>query len=203
MSADPARQAALDLITAALGRGRPGDEALKAAASRGLLAAGPRLRPRPGHGGAAPAGADRPGARRREEPPPEPVRMILRLGAAQLFYLDTPAYAAVDSSVELAAAGNATRPFKALVNAVLRGLGREGAPADDPARGPVPRLALRPLAGRLRRPDGGPAIAAMIAEEPATDLTPRDPADAAGPRRGAGGRAAAGRLAAHAPAAAA
>ena len=76
---------------------------------------------------------DRALAARLAREPPEPVRMILRLGAAQLFWLDTPAYAAVDSSVALAEAGGATRGFKPLVNAVLRRLGREGKPVEDPA----------------------------------------------------------------------
>jgi 16S rRNA (cytosine967-C5)-methyltransferase len=52
---------------------------------------------------------------------------LLRLGAAQLLYLDTPAHAAVDTSVELAAAGQETAGFKALINAVLRRIGREKA----------------------------------------------------------------------------
>ena len=50
---------------------------------------------------------------------------LLRLGAAQLLYLDTPAHAAVDTSVELAAEGAETAGFKALINAVLRRIGRE------------------------------------------------------------------------------
>ena len=102
--------------------------------------------------------------------------MLLRLGVAQLFWLDTPAYAAVDSIVALAGADPATRGFKALVNAVLRRLGRDGAPPDDPE-------ALAPpwLYARWRAAFGeseARAVAAVIAEEPATDLTPRNPADA-------------------------
>jgi 16S rRNA (cytosine967-C5)-methyltransferase len=50
---------------------------------------------------------------------------LLRLGAAQLLYLDTPAHAAVDTSVELAAGTQETAGFKALINAVLRRIGRE------------------------------------------------------------------------------
>ncbi|HEY7687996.1 MAG TPA: 16S rRNA (cytosine(967)-C(5))-methyltransferase RsmB, partial [Dongiaceae bacterium] len=50
---------------------------------------------------------------------------ILRLGAAQLLYLDTPPHAAVDTSVDLAAEGAETAGFKALINAVLRRIGRE------------------------------------------------------------------------------
>lgn len=55
-----------------------------------------------------------------------PVMDILRLGVAQLLFLGTPHHAAVDTSVELAAAGNPTRPYKGLINAVLRRLTREG-----------------------------------------------------------------------------
>jgi 16S rRNA (cytosine967-C5)-methyltransferase len=50
---------------------------------------------------------------------------ILRLGAAQLLYLDTPPHAAVDTSVDLAAEGAETAGFKALINAVLRRIGRQ------------------------------------------------------------------------------
>jgi len=176
--ADPARQVALDLITAALARKAGLEGALESgrfaalepqdrAFARALvMAALRRLAP-----------IDRALAARLEREPPEPVRMILRLGAAQLFYLDTPTYAAVDSSVALADAGKATRGFKALVNAVLRRLARDGAPADEPAA-----LAPAWLYARWRAAYGeadAAAIAAMIAAEPATDVTPRDPADAA------------------------
>ena len=51
------------------------------------------------------------------------VRDILRLGAAQLLFLGTPAHAAVDSAVRLAARSG---PLKGLVNALLRRLAREG-----------------------------------------------------------------------------
>jgi len=56
-----------------------------------------------------------------------PVMDMLRLGAAQILFLGTPHHAAVDTIVELAAAENPTRPFKGLINAVLRRLTREGA----------------------------------------------------------------------------
>lgn len=58
-------------------------------------------------------------------PKARPVRQVLRLGLCQLLFLDTPAHAAVDTSVELAA----TREMfahKALVNAILRRAAREG-----------------------------------------------------------------------------
>jgi 16S rRNA (cytosine967-C5)-methyltransferase len=111
-----------------------------------------------------------------QRPPPERVKSLLRLGAAQAFWLDTPAFAAVDTAVTLAQRDQASRPFKNLVNAVLRGLLRDGAPPDDPEA-----LAPAWLYARWKSAYGNDAdaIAAKIAEEPATDLTPRDPAEAA------------------------
>jgi len=52
---------------------------------------------------------------------------ILRLGVAQILFLGTAVHAAVDTSVELAAADDASRPYKGLINAVLRRMTREGA----------------------------------------------------------------------------
>ena len=51
---------------------------------------------------------------------------LLRLGAAQILFLETPSHAAVDTIVTLAAQSNATAPYKGLINAVLRRLTREG-----------------------------------------------------------------------------
>ncbi len=59
--------------------------------------------------------------------PPDAVRLILRMGAAQLLLLDTPAHAAVATSVALARAQKLA-PFAGLVNAVLRRVA-EGGPA--------------------------------------------------------------------------
>ena len=53
-------------------------------------------------------------------------RNILRLGATQLVFLETPAHAAVNETVALAASRGAER-YKGLVNAVLRRLAAEGA----------------------------------------------------------------------------
>src|SRR5690242_1862669 len=51
--------------------------------------------------------------------PPEPVRHVLRMGAAGLLLLDTPRHAAVATAVALARS-RALAPFAGLVNAVLR-----------------------------------------------------------------------------------
>lgn len=115
-------------------------------------------------------------AARMAKPPPEAVTWLLRLGAVQLLYMDTPAFAAVDTTVRLAERDRATRPFKGLINAVLRGLGREPPPAAD-----AEALAPDWLFARWRAAfgeDAARAIAAQIPQEPATDLTPRTPVDA-------------------------
>lgn len=173
----PAREAALDIVVSALERRAGLDEALA----------------RPGMGALAPrdrafarmlamtvlrqlGALDRALDSRMQKPPPEAVRNLLRLGLAQVLWLDTPAFAAVSTTLALAEARNDTRPFKALINGVLRGLLREPA---EPAGPEV--LAPEWLMARWSAAYGqGQAlkIAAMIAEEPATDLSLRDPADA-------------------------
>ena len=103
---------------------------------------------------------------------------ILRLGVAQAFVLETPAHAAVATTVDLVAREQGPQMFKGLVNAVLRGLLREPPELDDPDL-LAPELALRPLARGLSATTRPAPIAAAIAEEPATDLSLKDPADAA------------------------
>jgi 16S rRNA (cytosine967-C5)-methyltransferase len=53
------------------------------------------------------------------------VRDVLRLGICQLFFLNIPAHAAVDTTVSLLSAIDLS-PYKKLVNAVMRRLAREG-----------------------------------------------------------------------------
>ena len=115
---------------------------------------------------------------RLRKPPPARVLMLLRLGVVQAFYLDIPSFAAVDTAVRLAERDPVMRPFKGLINAVLRGLLR------GPALGEEDPEILAPgwLFARWRAAYGeadARAIAAMIVQEPATDLTVRDPADLA------------------------
>jgi 16S rRNA (cytosine967-C5)-methyltransferase len=166
----PARDAALDLLASALSRragleeglGRPALAALeprdRAFARALVMATLRRLGP-----------IDAALQARLQRPPPERVVNILRLGAAQLLVLKTPPHAAVGATVDLAAAHKASRPFKGLVNAVLRGLTRDPPPLDDPA------LLVPPwLHARWRAAWGeadARAISALVAEEPATDVT--------------------------------
>jgi len=51
---------------------------------------------------------------------------ILRLGITQLFFLNVPAYAAINTSVDLAK-DRRQGPYKRMINAILRRLDREGA----------------------------------------------------------------------------
>ncbi len=55
----------------------------------------------------------------------EGVRMPLRLGAAEIVFLRTPAHAAINSAVSLAQQSPETQSYSGLVNAVLRRLMRE------------------------------------------------------------------------------
>lgn len=50
---------------------------------------------------------------------------LLRIGAAQLLFMNIPAHAAVDTAVGMAV-GNARAPYRKMINAVLRSLDRTG-----------------------------------------------------------------------------
>ena len=173
----PARAAALDILAAALARRTGLDEALATPAFNGLP-------PRDRAFARALAMAtlrhlgpiDRALQGRLAKTPPEGVVHILRLGLAQAFLMDTPAFAAVATSVDLAASRRDSRPFKGLVNAVLRNLLREPPELSAPEW-----LAPDWLLARWRAAYGEAEalqIAAVIAQEPATDLSLRDPATA-------------------------
>jgi 16S rRNA (cytosine967-C5)-methyltransferase len=166
-----ARQAALNLLQAALARRGGLEEALSAGryvalaprdrafARAVVMATLRRLGP-----------IDRALDSKLHREPPAPTRDLLRLGLAQAFWLDTPAFAAVDTTVAAA-----PKPLRGLVNAVLRGILRDGAPDDAPEH-----LAPSWLLARWRAAFGEAdalAIAGQIAVEPATDLTLRDPND--------------------------
>jgi 16S rRNA (cytosine967-C5)-methyltransferase len=174
----PARAAALDLLTAALS-GRSGmDEGLNHPAlarldardrafARALVLATLR------HLGPIDSALQA----KVKKPPPDKVVQILRLGVAQAFVLKTPAHAAVTTSVDLVAQDRGLQMFKGLVNAVLRGLLREPPELSDPEL-----LAPSWLYARWRSAfgaDAARAIAATITEEPATDLSLKDPAGGA------------------------
>ena len=115
--------------------------------------------------------------------PPEPVRHVLRLGAAGLLLLETPSHAAVSTAVALART-RGLAPFAGLVNAVLRRVAEAGAAALADLDGPrldTPGLALgvlgrqgtrdrhRPSARGTARPDAASRDAGRPGGSPAAD----------------------------------
>ena len=104
---------------------------------------------------------------------------LLRIGAAQILFLDTPAHAAVSTALALADA-RGWSSLKGMINAVLRRVDQEG-----------PAIVASQDAVRLSAPDWlwsrwaaayGEPVTRRIAEahlaEPSLDLTPRDRGDA-------------------------
>jgi 16S rRNA (cytosine967-C5)-methyltransferase len=174
----PARAAALDLLASALGRRAGldnglGHPALAGLAPRDRAFAHALVMATLRHLGPIDAALQG----RLRKPPPDEVVHILRLGLAQAFLLQTPAHAAVATSVDLTAQRSRGRAFKGVVNAVLRGLLREPPDLSDPERLAPPWLLARWRAAYGA--DAARGIAAMIAAEPATDLSLKDPAAAA------------------------
>ena len=115
--------------------------------------------------------------RRLQKSPPEAVRTILRVSLAQTLALETPAFAAVSTAVKLAERDAKTRPYKALVNAVLRGIEREG-PGLTTAESNLPDW----IAARWKQTYGEAALAAIALaarDEPPTDLSLKPSEDAA------------------------
>jgi 16S rRNA (cytosine967-C5)-methyltransferase len=108
-----------------------------------------------------------------------PVTDVLRLGVTQLLFLGTPAHAAVSTAVALVeTAGH--RKMKALVNAVLRRLSRDGAAliaAQDEARLNTPPWLWQSWCGAYGE-DQARAIAKAHLRDPPLDLTLKDQASA-------------------------
>ncbi len=107
------------------------------------------------------------------------VRQVLRLGACQLVFLETPPHAAVDTAVALALE-RGHGPHKALVNAVLRRLSREGRRLlrdQDAARLNTPEWLWKSWSEAYGE-DQCRAIAEAHLGEPPLDLTPREDAAA-------------------------
>jgi 16S rRNA (cytosine967-C5)-methyltransferase len=121
---DPTRDAAFDLLSAVLDRRRSLEDALDGLPEMDARdrAAGHRL---------AAAVLRRAGTLDAvmepflKKAPPDKVRHILRIGAAGLLLLDTPAHAAVATAVALARSRGLV-PFAGLVNAVLRRVAEAG-----------------------------------------------------------------------------
>ena len=129
-----ARSTALDLLETVLNRGTPLDSAVALAKlsprdrafARHLVAT--VLRRRGQIDAAIDEKLSRPLAKRQIQ-----VRNALRLGVAQLAFLETPAHAAVDGSVNLVRQ-HGRAGMTGLVNAVLRAIDRDGADALAPTK---------------------------------------------------------------------
>jgi 16S rRNA (cytosine967-C5)-methyltransferase len=100
------------------------------------------------------------------------LRQVLRVGAAQILFLDVPDRAAVDLAVTQANADPRNRRFAGLVNALLRRMGRE-----KESRLPVlmAEIAAFPswFESRIHAsyPADAAAILSILSEPPAIDLT--------------------------------
>lgn len=116
------------------------------------------------------------------------VRTILRLGAAQMLFMDVPDHAAVSLATELAERDRDARPWKALVNGVLRSLGRQRQDiltAQDASRLATPLWLWRDWCESWGE-EATRAFATVHMVEPALDLTVKS--DAAGWAEKFGGR---------------
>lgn len=114
--------------------------------------------------------------RRLKARPNDATMTILRIALAQTLVLETPAFAAVSTAVKLAERDAKTRPYKALVNAVLRTIGREGSGLTT-AESNLPDW----IAARWRTTYGEPAVVGLALagrDEPSTDLSLKPGVDA-------------------------
>lgn len=182
---DPTRESAFDLVSAVLDRHRPLDEALDALPPQAARdrAAAHRL---------AAAVLRRMGTLdtvlepHLRKQPPEPVRTVLRIGAASLLLLQTADHAAVATAVALAKTRGLT-PFAGLVNAVLRKVAKAGAAAVEELD--QPRLDTPAWLWASWGPAARAIATAHQAEAP-LDLTLRpgsvQASEGGGPGRGAG-----------------
>ena len=164
--ADPTRTLALTLLRAVTEQHRPLEDALDrlpAAETRDRAAAHRLAAAVLRHAGTLDAVLE-PHLKRA---PPDAVRLILRMGAAGLLLLDTPAHAAVGTAVDLTRAQKLAA-FAGLVNAVLRRVATEGAAAMQALDSP--RLDTPPWLWASWGKDAR-AIALAHQTEAATDLT--------------------------------
>jgi 16S rRNA (cytosine967-C5)-methyltransferase len=121
--------------------------------------------------------------KRLKKEPNDEVIDLLRLGLAQIGYMNVPDFAAVSTTVKLAERTNATRPYKGLINAILRGVIRDRAAGRDPLTKPdATKLVPDWLFQRWKiayGEDEARGMALVLTEEPATDLSVKTPADLA------------------------
>jgi 16S rRNA (cytosine967-C5)-methyltransferase len=106
---------------------------------------------------------------------------VLRLGAAQLLVLGTPAHAAVDSMVALTAGLGGMAGYKGLVNAVLRRIAGEGKALlaqVPPGEASLPDWLWQSWS-KTYGAEQAAAIAGALLDEPPLDFTVKRPAESA------------------------
>jgi len=118
--------------------------------------------------------------KRTQKTPSDSVCALLRIGLAQIGYMQVPDFAAVSTTVKLAEREAHTRPFKGLINAILRGIIRDREatglfPKINPAR-LVPDWLFQRWVAAYGRP-AAEGIALALTDEPATDLSFKTAAD--------------------------
>lgn len=176
-----ARRLALDLLQQVVDRHRPLDEALASESrldglsgrDRGFvrLLVSTALRRLPEVDQLLAGLMGRPLPRKAEE-----VRWILRLGAVQILFLETPPHAAVATSVDLLR--GPTSGFKGLVNAVLRRLSREcqALSVAEAARVNTPDWLWQSWVQAYGEAEALAIAAAHLREPPLDLMAPKDPA---------------------------
>lgn len=108
--------------------------------------------------------------------PSDAVCALLRIGLVQIGFMNVPGFAAVSTTVKLAERESHTRPFKGLINAILRTVIREGGlKAPSPSR-LVPDWLFQRWKMNFGQ-DNAEAMALVLTEEPATDVTFKTAAD--------------------------
>lgn len=113
---------------------------------------------------------------RGEAPSPPVIHHILRLGATQLFFMDVPVYAAVDTAVHMTEEKGLPR-LKGFVNAIMRRLDREGADmiaGHDEVMLNIPAW-LRELWVHDYGPEEAERMAHAVLAEAPLDITIKDP----------------------------
>ncbi|MEP3277876.1 MAG: RsmB/NOP family class I SAM-dependent RNA methyltransferase [Stappiaceae bacterium] len=101
------------------------------------------------------------------------VRHILRIGAAELLFLKTPPHAAVSVALALAETEKGLAPYKALINAVLRRISREGERQIKKGAGPIANIPDWMVSGWNDQFGAATAqaIAAALCEEAELDIS--------------------------------
>lgn len=110
--------------------------------------------------------------------PPEPVLALLKCGLAQIGFMAVPDFAAVSTTLKLAERSNATRPYKGLINAVLRNIIRKNKLQNLPTEQLFPDWLTQRYIAHYGQEEASQMML-MLTQEPQTDLVFKTPEDCA------------------------